>query len=122
MPLFIKYVSNVCGKGRVKTFEDGACLSRCDVWQIGRSKFTVRSSQLPCLKPSQDLVVEGEQNDSADGRDQKIIVQAKLEYHSQKAAQGELITDAELAKWWLASQLHLGASVWVSFYASFFSA
>ena len=87
---------------------------RCDVWQIGRCKFTVRSSQLPRLKASQEPAAKDGQNESADCKEQEVVVQAKLEYHSQKADQGELITDAELAKWWLASQLHLGASVWVS--------
>lgn len=44
---------------------------------------------------------------------QKVAVQAKLEYHSQKASQGELITDGELIRWWLASKLSHGVPVWV---------
>ena len=114
-------MSDLLEKNSRSNSKDAGHLCRWDIWQIGRCKFAVRSSQLPSLKASQEPAVEGGQNESADCKDQEVIVQAKLEYHSQKAAQGELITDVEVAKWWLASHLHMGASVWVSFdaYKSF---
>ena len=43
-----------------------------------------------------------------------MVVRARTEYHAQRYLQGELTTHGQLARWWLASHLRLGASVWVS--------
>lgn len=45
---------------------------------------------------------------------QPVIVRAKLEYHPIENEQGELTTNAELAHWWLASEIASGSQVWVS--------
>lgn len=81
----------------------------------------MRSSQLPRLKLKDESVREGKQQEVSGSEGQEVIVQVKLEYHSQKAAQGELITDAELAKWWLASHIHQKSSVWVSCFSKAFN-
>lgn len=89
---------------------------RWDLWHLGPLKIVVQSHLLPSMDTSALPEHGGPQNpdaDPAEGKAMGVIVQAKLEYHSQKAAQGELITDAELMKWWLASKLHLGVPVWV---------
>lgn len=96
-------------------------MCRTDVWQLGKLKFLVETHELPYLSGKDEQggahaenKPEGEDKEKKGAQTQaRVYIQAKMEYHSQKAAQGELITDRELARWWLGSVLHQNASVWV---------
>ena len=101
------------------TYWQPCVLYRVDLWRLGRLKFLVHSHQLPILsKPLASSAATGKEGceEAPDTEAGRVIVQAKMEYHSQKATPGELITDGELARWWLASLLHQQAPVWVKLF------
>ena len=81
-----------------------ASVCRSCVLHVDAQKISIQCRIPHLLAPDKDTSLDGSKTASEDvNLPQKVIVRAKAEYHSEMSR--EMITDSELAQWWLSMYL-----------------